>query len=106
AEARADDADALGIDRRMLGEEAEGAARILDLLEADHSPELALALAAAAHVEAQHDIAELAQNLGRLHRIGRGLVAAETLQPQEGGAPFARSQSSRNMHDTGELQPG
>src|SRR5262245_45408460 len=105
-EARADDADALGIDRRMLGEEAERAARILDLLEADHSPELALALAAAAHVEAQHDIAKLIQDLGRLHRIGRGLVAAEAVQHQKGGAPFARAQPSRHMYDTGELQTG
>src|SRR5262245_3198197 len=105
-EARADDADALGIDRRMLGEEAERAARVLDLLEADHSPELAFALAAAAHVEAQHDIAELIQDLGRLHRIGGGLVAAEAVQHQEGGAPFARSHPARHMHDTGELQAG
>src|SRR5262245_14155730 len=106
AEARADDADAFRIDRRMLGEEAQRAARILDLLEADHPPELAFALAATAHVEAQHDIAELAQHLGRLHGVGGGLVAAEAVQHQEGGAPFARSYPARHMHDAGELQPG
>ena len=51
AEARADDADARGLDRRMPGEKRQGVAGILDLLEADDAPVLALALAAAAHIE-------------------------------------------------------
>src|SRR5262249_16330420 len=57
AEARSDQADAGGIDRGMLGEKGERVARVLDLLEADHAAELAFALAAAAHVETQHDVA-------------------------------------------------
>ena len=60
AEARPDGADAVGIDRGMRGEKVERIAQILDLFETDDAAELALALAAAAHVEAQRHIAELA----------------------------------------------
>src|SRR5262249_13672483 len=106
AEARADQADAGGIDRRMLGEEAERAPGVLDLLETDHAAEFALGLAAPAHVEAQHYVAELAEHLGRLHRVRRGLVAAEAVQHQEGGAAFSRQHPARDVHDAGNLQAG
>src|SRR5262249_59136762 len=56
AEARSDEADALGIDRGVPGEEGQRVARVLDLLQADHAAEFALAVAAAAHVEAQHHV--------------------------------------------------
>src|SRR5438094_37208 len=52
AEARADEADALRIDRGMLRQERQRAARILDLFKTDDAAEFALAVAAAAHVEA------------------------------------------------------
>ncbi len=104
AEARSDHADARGIDRGMPGEEGERAAGVLDLVEADHATEFALALAAAAHVEAQHDVAELAQHLGRLHGVRGGLVAAEAVQHQKGGAPLSRPHPGRDMHDARELE--
>src|SRR5262249_22652020 len=70
AEARADHRDALPINGRMLREEAERIAGILDLLQADHAAELALAVAATAHAETQNDVAELAQHLGRRLHVG------------------------------------
>ncbi len=106
AEARPDHADAGGIDGRMAGEEAQRAAGVLDLLQADHAPELALTLAAATHVEAQHHVAELAQDLGGLHRVRRGLVAAEAVQHQERRALLARPQPAGDVHDPGQLQAG
>src|SRR5207237_7122587 len=42
AEARADEADALRIDRGMLGEKGECIARVLDLLETNHWAKFAL----------------------------------------------------------------
>jgi hypothetical protein len=106
AEARPDHADARAVDRGMAREKAERAAGVLDLFQADDAAGLAFALAAAAHVEAQHDVAEIAQHLGRLHRVRRGLVAAEAVQHQEGGAPLARAQPARDMHDAGNLETG
>ena len=94
------------IDLRMVGEEGQRVARVLDLLQADHAAEFAFALAAAAHVETQHDVAELAEHLGRLHRIRRGLVAAEPVQHDEGGAPLARPHPARDMHDPRQLESG
>src|SRR5262249_53848278 len=64
AETRSDETDALGIDRGVAGEEGQRAARVLDLLQADHAAEFALAVAAAAHIEAQHHVTKLAQHLG------------------------------------------
>src|SRR5438270_8814538 len=54
AEARADEADALRIDRGMLRQERQRAVRILDLFKTDDAAEFALDVGAAAHVEAQH----------------------------------------------------
>ena len=104
AEARADEADALRIDRGMLRQERQCAARILDLFETDDAAEFALAVAAAAHVEAQHHVAEIAQNLGRRHGIGGGLVAAEAVQHEEGAATLRRLEPARHMHHAGELE--
>src|SRR5262249_11398339 len=106
AEARSDQADARGIDRRMLAEEGKRVARVLDLLEADHAAKLAFALAAAAHVETQHDVAEIAQHVRGLHGVRRGLVAAEAVQHQKRPAPLGRFKSARHMHDAGELEAG
>src|SRR5262245_18394955 len=64
AEARADHRDALGISGRMLGEPGQRVAGVIDLLEADHAAGFALAIAAAAHAEAQDDVTELAEHLG------------------------------------------
>src|SRR5260370_1039680 len=69
AETRSDEADARGIDGGVLGEEGERVARVLDLLQADHAAEFALAVAAAAHVETQHHVAELVEHLGGLHGV-------------------------------------
>jgi hypothetical protein len=65
-EARADHADAIRIDRWVPTEKIERVAEIFHLFEADHAAELALALAAAPHVEAKRDIAEFAQHPGGL----------------------------------------
>ena len=88
AEARADHPDAIGIDRRVAGEEIERVAEIIDLFETDDPAELALAPAAAAHVEAERDIAEFVQHPGRLpHTLGVA-VGAEAMQHDEGGTLF------------------
>src|SRR5262249_60744971 len=63
AETRSDETDALGIDRGVAGEEGQRAARVLDLLQADHAAEFALAVAAAAHGEAQHHVTTRAEHL-------------------------------------------
>ena len=65
AEARTNHADAVGIDVAVLGQKIERVAGILNLFEADDAPEFTLALAAAAHVEAQRHVAELIEDLGR-----------------------------------------
>ena len=93
AETRADDADAVGIDGRMMAEKIERVAEILDLLEADDAAELALALAAAAHVEAQRDIAELAEHPRRSQHVRALAVGAETVQHQKRRAALGRLQA-------------
>src|SRR5215469_5883016 len=95
-----------GIGRGMLGEEGERVARVLDLLQADHAAEFALAVAAAAHVEAQHNVTQVAEHLGGLHGVRGGLVAAETVQHEEGAAPLGRPQSARDVHHARELETG
>src|SRR5262249_43148795 len=105
-ETRSDETDTLGIDREMPGEEGQRATRVLDLLQADHAAEFTLAVAAAAHVEAQHHVTQLAEHLGGLHGIRGGLVAAETVQHQEGAAPLGWPQPARDMHHARELEAG
>ncbi len=106
AEARADDADALRIDVGMAGEKRHRARGVLDLFETDDAPELALALAAAAHVEAQRDVAEIVQHLRGLHHVARVLVAAEPVQHEECGAPLAAADAVGHAHHAGQLEPG
>src|SRR5262249_9807108 len=90
----------------MLSEEAERVARVPDRLQADHAAEFALAVAAPAHVETQHDVTQLAQHLGGLHGVRGGLVAAETVQHQEGAAPLGRPRGARDVHHARELETG
>src|SRR4029079_13913328 len=78
----------------------------LCLCEVTHASDCASPLAAAAHIETKNDVAELAEHLGWLHRIRRGLVAAEPVQHDEGGAPLARPHTARDMHDPRQLEPG
>src|SRR5262245_63343965 len=89
-EARADHADALGIDLGPCRQEAERALRVLDLLEADHASARALALAAAAHVEAQRRVAEAGEHLRGRDAVAAVLVAAEPVVDQDGGPSVAR----------------
>ena len=93
AEARADGADAVGIDGGMLAEKVERIAQILDLLEADDAAELAFALAAAAHVEAQRHVAELAEHPRRRQHVRAFAVRAEAVQHQKRGAALGRPQA-------------
>src|SRR5208282_2439836 len=104
AEARADHRDAIGIDGGMLAEEIERTAGILDLFEADDAAELALALAAAAHVEAQRDIAELAEHFGRRNRGRTVAVGAEAVQHQKRGAALGRLQPVGHANDAVQAQ--
>ena len=89
---------------RGLGQERQRAAGILDLLEADQVAALALAVAAAAHVEAERDIAEVVEHLGGLQHVRGFVVAAEAVQHQEGGAPLAGLDAVRDPHGAGELE--
>ena len=89
AEARADHADAVAFDVRMLGEEGERVARRLHLLQADQIAARALALAAARHVEAQRDVAELLEHLAGLEHVARTRIAAEAVHDDEGRPALA-----------------
>src|SRR5262245_44050833 len=106
AKARADDRDALGIDRGMAREEGQRVARVLDLLEADHPAELALAVAAAPHAETQRHIAKLGEHLGGRQHVRGVLVAAEAMPHQEGAALLARLEPVGHAHIAGQLQLG
>jgi hypothetical protein len=66
AKARTDHADAIGIDGGMLCKERQRIAEVLNLFETDDAAELAFALAAAAHVKPQRDVAEFAEHSCRL----------------------------------------
>ena len=106
-------AKALAIDRDAILDDlgarlqiAQGVARVLHLLEADHSPALTLALAAAAHVEAQRDVAERGEQLRRRARGAAVLVAAEAVQHHECRPALVGFHIGREMEDAGELQAG
>src|SRR6202034_2225941 len=104
AETRADHADAVGIDSGMLGQEIERIAGVLDLFEADDSSELAFALTAAAHVEAERDEAEFAQH-PRRRDAGRAFaVGAKAVQHQERRAPLARPHTLRHAEHAMQAQ--
>ena len=90
AETRADGADPIRIDRRMLRQKFERIAQILNLFEADDPAEFAFALAAAAHIETQRDVAEFAQDTRRLQHVLAFGIRAEAVQHQKGPAPLRR----------------
>ena len=104
AKARADHADTVRIDGRMLGQEIERVAGVLDLFEADDSAEVAFALAAAAHVEAQRDKTEFIEH-PRRRDAGRAFaVGAETVQHQERRAPLACPHAVRHAEHSMQAQ--
>ena len=77
--------------------------RVLDLLQADDAPALALALAAAAEIEPQRDITHVAEKLRRIAAARPLHGAAEAVQRDDGRAAFARPQVVRPMEDADEL---
>ena len=95
AETGTDDGDAVGIDIGVMAEEIERIAGVLDLFETDDAAELALALAAAAHVEAQRDVAEIAEHLCGRDAGRAGAVGAEAVQHQKRRAPLRRPADPR-----------
>ncbi len=104
AETRADHADAIRIDGRMLGQKIERVAGVLDLFEADDSAELAFALAAAAHVEAERDEAEFIEH-PRRRDAGRAFaVGAKAVQHQERRAPLPRPHALRHAEHAMQAQ--
>ena len=104
AEARTDHADAVGVDVAVLGEKIKRVAGVLDLLEADDAAEFTLALAAAAHVEAQRHVAELVENLGGRDAGRARAVGAEAVQHQKRRAPLAGAQAVRHAQDAVQAQ--
>src|SRR5262245_22237855 len=81
AEAVADHADTPYF--RSFQEKVERGARVLDLLQTDRAAARAFALAAAAHVEAQRDVAEAGEEAHHAHYVAGVLGAAETVQHEE-----------------------
>src|SRR4029078_2199179 len=104
AKAGPDHADAVALDVRILGEEGQRVARRLHLLEADQIAARAFALAAARHVDAKRDVAELLEHLAGLEHVGRSRVAAEAVHDDEGRAAFARLHAIRHANGAGELE--
>src|SRR4029079_19516145 len=104
AEARADHADAVALDVRILGEEGQRVARRLHLLEADQIAARAFALAAARPVDAKRDVANLLEHLAGFEHVGRTRVAAEAVHDDEGRAAFARLHAVRHADGAGELE--
>ena len=106
AEARADHADAIGVDLGPRRQESERAPGVLDLLEADDAAARALALTAAAHVEAERRVAEAGEHLRGGGAVAAVLVAAEAVQDQEGRAPLAGAPAVVGyVQHSRELQP-
>ena len=69
AETGADHADAVARDGGVLRQKRERIAGVFHLLEADHPPVLAFAFAAAAHVEAQRDVAQALEDFARRQHV-------------------------------------
>ena len=90
----------------MLRNEIKRVAEVLDLLEADHAGVLAFALAAAAHGEAQRDVAEIVEHRAGASTFDEVLVAAEAVQHQERGALLARLYVVWHANGAVELQAG
>ena len=98
------DGDALGLHVLPALQVDERAPRVLDLLEADHPPARTFTLAAAAHVEAQRDVAERGKELGDDPGSAVVLVTAEAVQHHEGGTALVALHVGREVEDAGEPQ--
>src|SRR5262249_17257629 len=88
----------------MLRQECERVARCCHLVGAEQEPLLALALAAARHVEAHADIAELLEHRGWPHHVVGGHAAAEAVQDDERWPPLGRLHALRHADDADEFQ--
>src|SRR4051812_43887896 len=106
AEARSDDGNARRVDARLPRQKGQRAAGVLDLLEADHASRLAFALAAAPHVKAERDIAELVEHLAGLAYVERALVATKAVQDHECTAALVGANILRHAQLPGEAQTG
>src|SRR5205085_7725671 len=104
AEALTVDRDAVFLHLVSRLEEFQRMPCVLDLLETDRAAALAFALAAAAHVEAQDDIAERGEELRCRGGHAAVLVAAEAVQHHERGPAFALLQILGDVQDAGELE--
>src|SRR5262249_18120716 len=104
AEARAEHRDTLAVDVRMLRQQRERVAGRRHLVGAEQKPLLALALAAAGHVEAHADIAEPFEHGGRPHHVVSGHPAAEAVQDDEGRTLLVRFHALRHPDNAGEFQ--
>ena len=104
AETESHYADAIGAHFRTACKKRQRAAGILDLLQTNHPPAHALAVAATAHIKAQRDIAELLeQPRGHLGNTAV-FVAAKAVQHHHRGAGLARNKTVGNMQNAGELE--
>ena len=106
AEAVAVDANALRIDLWPVHQEFERRARVLDLLEADDAAARALALAAAAEIEAQRHVAQARVEIGGDAHAFAVLAAAEAVHDEKGGPALAFAVVGGKVEQPGELQPG
>src|SRR5262249_51516824 len=104
AEARAEHRDTLAVDVRMLRQQRERVARRRYLVGAEQEALLALALAAAGHVEAHADITEFFEHRGRSHHVVGGHAAAEAVQDDEPRPLLVRLHALRHADDAGEFQ--
>ena len=102
-EAVADHADARGIDLLARGNEGQRILGIGDLVEAAHLPALALALAAAAQIDAESAVAELLQHARLQFGMRLVLGADEAVQHDEARQPLPRATAFGNMQHAGQV---
>jgi hypothetical protein len=74
------------------------------LLETDHPPAFAFALAASPHVETERDVAQFVKHRTRRKDVSRILVAAKTMEDNEGGTPLVVRQILRQTDDPGQTE--
>jgi len=74
---------------------------VLDLVETDDASELTIAVTAAPHIEAQHDVAPIAQHLRRAYGIARAAVTAEAMKNDKRGPLFSFLEVVRDMDRAG-----
>ena len=104
AETAANQGDLLRIDLGMRGEKRERVARVGNLVQADDAAALALAFAAAAHVETQGGVAQGVEHVAGSENVSGIFVAAETVQDDKRGESLAGCRACGNADDAGELQ--